>query len=213
MPDKVRQVPKLPKPTELTSRSVWDVDDDQTIESQRLQQVALGSAEVKRVTLNECILMRVQGGDSKLLQPHLRDVVLDHCDLSNADWLQADWSRCQMINGRLTGFKANESKFADVLFKDCKADLAQFQQVTCKRVEFDHCDLHEAFFNEADVRGVIFRDCDLSGVDFSKAILKDVDLRGSTIEGIRLDPSRLHGVKVDLPQAIYIAQLLGLEIE
>ena len=206
------QPPRIPPARQLIPKSDISPEDDQVIEHASFV-IDIHESEIKRLSCVECIFTRSTFTETKIFQPHLRDCRLEHVDLSNADWPESNFARVEIIDSKLTGWKINESILSDVVIKESKGDYAQFQLLKTKRILFDHCDFTNTYFNESDLRHAVFKDCDLTRADFSKTCLQGADLRGSKIEGIRLDLHFLHGVKVDLTQAIYLAQMLGIEIE
>lgn len=143
----------------------------------------------------------------------LSDVRLNECDLANAHWPEAGLHRVEAIECRMTGFVAIEAKFQDVLFKQCKINLAQFRFSTFKAVRFEDCDLSDADFQGADLTGVSFVRCNLQNVEMSGAKLIGADLRSSTLDGLRAGPRELQGAIVDAAQALVLVQAFGIIVK
>jgi uncharacterized protein YjbI with pentapeptide repeats len=143
----------------------------------------------------------------------LGDVRLTECDLANARWPEAGLHRVEASECRMTGFVAIEAKFQDVLFKQCKINLAQFRFSTFKAVRFEDCDLSDADFQGADLTGVSFVRCNLQNVEMSGAKLIGADLRSSTIDGLRAGPRELQGAIVDSAQALVLVQAFGIVVK
>ncbi|HBN08628.1 MAG TPA: pentapeptide repeat-containing protein [Cyanobacteria bacterium UBA8530] len=177
--------------------------------------VASGQS-AEALTLEFLLIERSVFSGTSFRRLKLRDARLLKCDLSNADWSYAAFDRVEFLEGRLTGLKAIEAKFRDILFAECKADLALFRYASFRDVRFDECNLREADFLGADLRGVSFYGCDLQGANFSGAKLELADFRGARLEGIVLQPADLKGLIIDSDQAIalsgYFAQLLGMTV-
>jgi uncharacterized protein YjbI with pentapeptide repeats len=204
--------PQLPSIRQLNQYPVIGLEDDQIFE-QGVFTVQSESQNAKRLSFIECAFDHTNLNETIFPKTHLRDCRLDHVDLSNADWPESNLATVLIVDSKLTGWKLNESILSDITLKDCKLDYAQLQLIKGKRIMFDHCDLTQAYCNESDMRNTVFKNCNLSGTDFSKTRLQGADLRGSFIEGVKIDVHFLQGVKVDLAQALYIAHMLGLEIE
>jgi uncharacterized protein YjbI with pentapeptide repeats len=125
----------------------------------------------------------------------LLDCELRDCDLANLDARGAEFRRVAIAVGRLTGFNLAESALRDVVFEDCRADLAVFAQTTLETVRFTSCNLAQATFQEAKLKSVAFEDCDLRGADLTSARFEDVELKNCKLDGIR-GANRLHGVRM-----------------
>lgn len=150
---------------------------------------------------------------SKFPDVALRDVRLDRCDLSNADWAGGSLVRSEILGTKLIGFASAESRWRDVLVRKSPGRLAVFQQTRFDSCRFEECDLAEATFEGATLKNVVFRECDLAGVRFVGATLENVDLRGSRIDGLHLDPASVAGLIIDPTQAPIVAALAGARIE
>lgn len=150
---------------------------------------------------------------SKFPDVAMRDVRLDRCDLSNADWTGASLVRSEILGTKLIGFASAESRWRDVLVRKSPGRMAVWQGTRFDSCRFEDCDLAEASFEGATLRNVVFRDCDLAGVRLVGAALENVDLRGSRIDGLHLDPASVAGLIIDPAQAPIVAALAGARIE
>lgn len=167
----------------------------------------------ERLAFEESFLNQVSLHATELAHARLVDCRLNECDLANARWFQADCTRVEVLNCRLTGFSTIESRWQDVLFKHCQGSLAQFRFVTFKTVRFEHCDLSDTDFQGADLSGVVFGDCDLSGAEMSGAKLAGADLRGCVLDGLHAGTSELRGAIIDPSQALALVQAFGIVVE
>jgi uncharacterized protein YjbI with pentapeptide repeats len=157
----------------------------------------------QNVLLSKTDLKKVQVLDSRFVA----------CDLANAKWSEATFSRVELLGCHLTGFQCGEALLQDVLFKECRASFAQFALTKFKSVRFEDCDLSEANFFEADLSGVTFLNCNLQQGDFARAKLVGADLRGSKIDGMRVGPSELKGATIDPTQAVAFVRGLGITVD
>jgi len=126
-----------------------------------LAHAQLAGQAARDVTFEEARFERVRLNGSHLNALHVRDARFDTCDLAEADWPKAQLTRVEIVESRLLGFKAGETRIQDTVFRDCNGALALFWSATFKRVRFERCDLHEASFHDADLSGVIFDRYDL----------------------------------------------------
>ena len=166
----------------------------------------------ERLSFEETLLKQVSLHTTDLAHARFGDCRLHECDLANASWFQSDLARVEMLNCRLTGLRAIESRWQDVLFKDCQASLAQFRFATFKTARFEHCDLSDADFQGADLSGTVFLDCDLSRAEMSQARLNGADLRGCVLDGVHVGLSELRGAIIDPSQALPLVQAFGIVI-
>ena len=137
----------------------------------------------------------------------------DGCDAANGRIDKSIFERVEFLKCRMTGFKALECNFRDVLFKDCQMKLSQFRMSTFKNIIFDHCILEEADFYGATMVNVQFIDCELLKSEFSASKLSEVDFRSSKLEGINIAAENLKGAIIDPSQLPSLGHLLGARIE
>lgn len=157
------------------------------------------------VVLDECSFRLTNLSGTQFSRFQAGDVIFDGCDLANAAWEEAAWTRVELLGCRLLGFKSNEADLQDVTFSDCNVSLAQFRFARCKAVRFENCDLQNADFYQADLR------C----TTFSAARLQKANFLGSNLEGVQLgrdDLPNLKGALVDPFQAACLAGLMGLNV-
>ncbi|MGH2506685.1 MAG: pentapeptide repeat-containing protein [Ktedonobacteraceae bacterium] len=166
----------------------------------------------EHLSFEEMLFKQVGLSATELAHARFVDSRLSACDLANAHWSQADCARVELLDCRLTGFRATESRWQDVLFKDCQASLAQFRFATFKTARFEHCDLSDADFQGADLTGVVFVACDLSRVELSGAKLAGADLRDCVLDGVHAGLSELHGAIIDPSQALALVQAFGIVV-
>jgi uncharacterized protein YjbI with pentapeptide repeats len=167
----------------------------------------------ENISFEQTLLKQVSLHATELTHMQISDSRLTECDLANAIWLHADFARVELSGCRLTGLHAIESRWQDVLFKNCQAALAQFRFATLKTVRFEDCDLSDADFQGANLSRVAFVNCNLSRAEMSGAKLAGTDLRGCTIEGLHAGWHELQGAIIDPSQALAIVQAAGIIVE
>ena len=109
--------------------------------------------------------------------------------------------RVRVKTGRLTGANLGETHLSDVLFEDCRADLATFAAAQIERVRFESCGLRAADFQRTRFKLVVFENCDLREVDLSGARFDKVELRGCRLDGAR-GLTELRGVRMPWPDVL-----------
>jgi uncharacterized protein YjbI with pentapeptide repeats len=187
--------------------------EDLTHTSSVFEGCSLAGRKGSFITFDRVVLRRVILKGTVFQGLTLKDARLSGCDLANASWPSSFWDRVEMQSGRMTGFDGTKGYLQNVIFKDCKADLACFRFMQFKAVRFEDCNLRSADFQGSDLRGCAFRDCDLRQAQMSQTKLEGVDLRGSKLEGLLVDRDNLNNVTVDPFQAAYLSGLMGLIIK
>ncbi len=176
---------------------------NQNLADQTAEHIRFKGSWFKQVSLEQ----------TRFLAPKLSDLRLENCDLANAVWERAVLQRVELLGCRMTGFKAIEAHFQDVLLRDCIGTLAQFRFATLKAVCFEQCNFANADFQGANLAGVRFVKCDLSNAEMSHTTLTGTDFRSSKIEGLKVGVRELPGAIMDHFQAAYVASLLGIVIK
>ncbi len=170
------------------------------------------AASFRSIQLEASILQTVGLPGATVRTAQWKDVRFAECDLSNMHLRMLTAVRVEFIGCRMTGLRAGDSDFQDVLFSGGDQRYAQFRMSKFKNCEFDSCDLEDADFYAADLSGCVFRRCNLRNVEMNGAKLIGTDLRGSNIDGLRLGPADISGAIVDAAQALSLAPLLGIRI-
>jgi uncharacterized protein YjbI with pentapeptide repeats len=84
----------------------------------------------------------------------------------------------------MTGTGWTGGRLRDVIFHDCRLDLANFRSSTMSSTSFENCNLKQADFQEADLRGATFDGCDLTGANFSKANMEGARLANCVLVAV-----------------------------
>lgn len=176
-------------------------------------QLDLMGQEIRGFTARESIYERSSFANAVLTGLRLRDVRLEGCDLSNATALGFEAIRVEFIQCRLTGLKAMECRWQDVLVEDCDLKYAQFNDARFEICEFRSSACQESDFRGADVSGLRLSRVLLEKADFTGAALSGLDLRSCGIDGLVVRPDDVAGAIVSPPQALELARLLGVVIQ
>lgn len=182
------------------------------IEEQALRDVDLSQAKAKALEMEGCLVERVQFTGAELGSMVAKDVRFVGCDFANVRAHRIVLVRVELIDCRLTGFRATALDWRDVLVQTGDVRYAQMQRGRFQKCEFDRCNLQETDWQDADLAGSVVRGCDLGRADWRGAKLQGADLRGSEVEGLVLGINDLQGAIVDAGQAMVFARVLGLEI-
>ena len=111
----------------------------------------------------------------------------------------------------MAGVDFSRSTLHDVVFEDCKLDMANFRFTKLKRVRFVNCMMNETDFQVAELSEVDFESCHLEKVEFAQCKIKQVDVRTSQLYDIRSWQS-LKGLIIDPTQLVMIAPELANEL-
>ena len=114
----------------------------------------------------------------------LIDVAIERGNLANLVAPEATLRRVTVTAARLTGVQWTRGTIADVVFRDCRIDLATFAGTTFERVRFEGCMLAQAEFREALLRSVRFEHCDLTESDLTGMRIDGCELRSCTLDGL-----------------------------
>ncbi len=177
-----------------------------------LRDLDLAGRTISNLTLTHCVLERVSFGESVIHLCRMRDVRLIGCELANASIRGWAATRVELIDCRITGLKAAECRWQDVLVDSCAAGYAQFNDGQLRSCEFRNTPMVESDFRSATVEGCLFASASLKKADFSGARLAGTDLRGAEIDGLIAGAGDVAGAIVSADQAIGLAHLLGIQI-
>ncbi|MGX7244185.1 pentapeptide repeat-containing protein [Enterococcus quebecensis] len=202
--------PVLPK---LTQTDFISIDDETIIEGMLLQDQDLSYQDVRNLVFRECRFEKITMNRNHLERFECSNVIFDHCDLSNTEWIGASFHQVHFRQCKLTGTNFAESYLRDCLFEDCLADYASFSSTNQKVVEFKDTSLTDTEFVEVTWNNLLSDHCSLTGSNWFHTKLENLDLTKSTFEKIAFSQELLKGLKVTQEQAITIAAGLGLVIE
>ncbi len=198
------------------------LQDETDYQSTSLSSTDFTGQQTKNVTFDQVKVSDSNFSGTKMTHLYIKKSTFQKCDLSNAQWntneAPAKWNESalkesQFEQCRMTGIQLNECALEQVTFDQCKIDYAQIMTAQLKKCQFDNCDLKNTFFESSTLTEVSFINCNLTEADFSFCKLKKVDLRGSIIEGIKISLENYKHLIVDPSQAMYLAQLTGMEIQ
>jgi len=205
------QQPKLQHPDKFISVGAGEVTAEASFSRARLSGLDLGGLEAKNLSFDESLLVSVGYGEARLEQLGLTDTELVRCDFAAARCSGSSFVRVRVTGGRLAGVDLSRSLLKDVIFQDCKLDMANFRFTKLARVRFINCTLRETDFQMAELTDVRFEACRLEKTAFDRCKLKDVDARGSQLFDIRGWQS-LRGLTIDPVQLAVIAPELAAEL-
>jgi hypothetical protein len=166
------------------------------------------------VTIDACRFVGATFTGATLDRLHLRDTVLEQCDLSGVLIDEGELTRVELRDCRMSGFSATRCRLRDTVFVRCRLDEASFRMTTGDRLRFEDCDLRGADLYQVELPAATLAGCDLTGADLSGANLRGARLHGSVVQDLKGGRS-LTGVVIDPTQVVPISlSLLGaLEIE
>jgi uncharacterized protein YjbI with pentapeptide repeats len=145
----------------------------------------------------------------------LTDAVAENVDWANGRAPRSAWRRVEIRRARLTGTELGEASFADVLFDECRLDLAGLRFAKLERIVFRDCVMNECDLHGAKLKDVLFERCVLRDATFSSATVERVELRGCNLVGVG-GIEALRGARMPwndvLEAAPLFAGALGIEI-
>lgn len=205
------QAPTLPPKAGLEPIALAQLVSDRSFEHVSLADVDASQQQIKSLSIDTAMLEKVMLYEATLEKIGLSDSELRACDLSAARCSEASFIRVRIIGSRLTGIDLSRSTIKDVVFENCKLDMANFRFAKLTRVRFVNCALFETDFQAAELSGVEFQDSQLEKVEFHHCKLRAVDARTSQLFDIRGWQS-LKGLTIDTTQLVTVAPQLALEL-
>lgn len=145
----------------------------------------------------------------------LVDAVVGDLDWANRRTRGLVARRAELQRCRLTGAELAEAVLTDVVFVECRLDLAGLRMARLERVVFRDCRMAECDFYEASLTDVLFEHCELREATLSGVKLERVELRRCDLTGLR-GVEALRGARMPwndvLENGPLFAATLGLEI-
>ena len=145
----------------------------------------------------------------------LVDVVVGDLDWANRQARGLVARRVELHRCRLTGAELAEAMLTDVVFVECRLDLAGLRMAKLDRVVFRDCRMTECDFYEASLTDVLFEHCELREATLSGVKLKRVELRRCDLAGLT-GVEALRGARMPwndvLENGHLFAAALGFEI-
>ncbi|MEI5994675.1 pentapeptide repeat-containing protein [Candidatus Enterococcus mansonii] len=202
--------PLLPK---LTETDFISIDDEIIIEGLAVKEQDLSYQDVRNLVFRECHFDKLTMNRNHLERFECSNVLFDHCDFSNTEWIGASFHQVHFRQCKLTGTNFAESYLRDCLFEDCLADYSSFSVTNQKVVTFKETSLNDTEFVEVSWNNLLFEQCSLTGSNWFHTKLAGMDFTKTTFEKIAFSKELLKGLIVTQEQAITIAAGLGLIIE
>jgi uncharacterized protein YjbI with pentapeptide repeats len=147
--------------------------------------------------------------------PELVDVVVKDRDWANERAIRFEARRVELRQCRFTGAELAEAVVTDVLFDDCRLDLAGLRHAQLERVVFRDCRMSECDLYGSTLKDVLFERCELREATFSEVAIRRVELRGCELAGLR-GAEALRGARMPwndvVANAGLFATAVGVEI-
>jgi len=141
-------------------------------------------------------------------------VVVDP-DWANVRAPRVSLERVVIRRARLTGAELSEARLRDVVFDECRIDLAGLRVAKLERVVFRDCRMSECELYNASLKDVLFERCELREATFSGMTIQRVELRGCDLTGAR-GADALRGARMPwddvIENAALFAAVAGIEI-
>lgn len=130
----------------------------------------LSGLDVDTIEVGTCRFERVNVSETRIRHGMFSDALFERCDLANVNAADSSLLNSHFAGCRLTGLSWTNGLLREVLFEDCRMNLAGFRFTRFKPVVvFRNCELGRVNFQNADLTGARFERCDLTGAQFSNA--------------------------------------------
>jgi uncharacterized protein YjbI with pentapeptide repeats len=173
-----------------------------------VEGASLAGVSARDVDFDEARLVGCDLSGAALTRFGALDCELVRCNLANVLARDSSLVRTSCAESRLTGLQWPEGVLQDVVFRDCRIDLASFRFARIQRVGFEDCVLRDADFTGARFESVRFEACDLNAATFSGAEFARSELRGCRLEGLR-GVDGLRGAALEWPAILDLAGALA----
>ncbi|MFC0233714.1 pentapeptide repeat-containing protein [Vagococcus entomophilus] len=206
--------PLLPKiPHSLQLGEIDYLKDEQHLFQLELKDENWVGLDTSQVYFQQTLLNKCLFSGSHFTRFECMDVIFNHCDLSNVEWIGGSFHRIIFKNCKLTGCNFAESTLRDCQFIDCMMDYCSFNYTTMKSVSFQENSLKDSEFSEVTWQHLFFYKNKLTGSTWFQTKLAGLNFSTCTFEQIILSKELLRGLTVNQEQAITIALGFGLLLD
>lgn len=202
--------PVLPRRLEPLSNLARVATNEDELDGVEITSETLGSETLQSFTMTGSVARKTDFSGVEIHSFDTKDVVFADCDFTAAKLSEASIHATELRGSRCTGVSFASSRLKNVLFINCKLDLANFRMAKLTNVLFDNCVITDMDFYGAELTSVKLDGCDIDGVQFSSSKLALVDLTGSTITSVK-GISGLKGAKISPDQLIRLAPYLAAD--
>jgi uncharacterized protein YjbI with pentapeptide repeats len=175
------KVTKADIPKDLKEATLEDFDNENTIERKSFHNLDFSNFKKESIDLVESEVKNCLFLSTKLLRFGAKDVRIINSQLVASNMTDGGILRTEFSGNRMNGIDLSQSSLKDVIFRNCKLDMANFRYVKMKRVAFVDCNLQETDFIHAELDEVRFKNCQIERTNFSNITAKKVDLSGSKV--------------------------------
>lgn len=202
--------PKLPN--QLEDGLSFPTEEETVIQHTHFHQLVLDD-EYLRYTMKKCQFNHCDFTTSHFHQLELQDVIFQHCDFSNLEWIGTSMQRIQFIDCKLFGTNFAESYLQDCLFQNCLADYSSFHFSKIKNVQIEQCSNQFSEFSEIDWKNFVLTETNLTDSQWLHTNLNQLNLSSCRFDKIAFSPDKIKGLTLNQEQALIIAMSLGIKIE
>lgn len=177
----------------------------------------LSGAEHRQVAFVDVDMTEVTGTGATFEECTFAGVRFNASRLVGAAFVNCVFRRCSFFDARL-----ERSKLVGSTFDACELDalavdggnwsFVVLRGADLRSARFTGVRMREADLSNANLAGATLRDGDLSSAWLTGADLSGADLRGTELTGIEPETVVLRGALVTIPQAVTVAEALGLDV-
>jgi len=140
------------------------------------------------------------------------DVILEHCDLSNACFAECVFRRARLSHCRLTGTDLSASTFQDAEISACEGRYLNLNGSRLHMSLLQDCILQQAGFSGCRLQQLEIHGCDFTEAEFIDTRLEGLDFSDSIFSGITASPENLRGITLNAEQALMCAEMMGIHV-
>jgi uncharacterized protein YjbI with pentapeptide repeats len=143
---RVPDPPDVPSDLESTSLDDTAMQDGAAWARVRVLDTSLPGTRARGISFVEARIEAADLSGAQLANLRLADCELAGCNVANAGARGGSMRRVIVSAGRLTGLAWTEGSIEDVVFRDCRVDLASFGRTNFVRGAFERCVLRDSDF-------------------------------------------------------------------
>ena len=140
---------------------------------------------METIEVDRCRFERVNLSETRLRHGMFSNALFQWSDLANVNAADSSLLNTHVTGSRLTGLSWTNGLLREVLFEDCRMNLAGFRFTRFKTVVvFRNCELGRVNFQNADLSGARSERCDLTAAQFSNARMTGARFEECTLSDV-----------------------------
>lgn len=124
--------PQLPSKLRKLDTLAQEIYKDETLSEAYTAEADIQGVHVNSLSFSEVKITNTTFAQAILERTSFIDSIFSKCEFTACKLPEASWQRVAIHNGRASGIQLQNSTLKNVVFKDCKLNLANFRFTTIK---------------------------------------------------------------------------------